>query len=158
MSRIVDKNEQSRRRYQQLAKQAEPKSDLARDILKAFLVGGLICAVGQAFLQLGRDVFMLNEDMNAAWVSIIMVFLGAVLTGLGVYDKIGSFAGAGSVVPITGFANAMVSPAIEFKTEGFILGTASKMFILTGPVLVYGYCTSILVGLIKFAVQAIFGG
>lgn len=98
------------------------------------------------------NVFEMEKTAAASWTSIVLVFLGATLTGIGVYDKIGKYAGAGSVVPITGFANGVASPAIEFKTEGYVMGLGAKMFIIAGPVIVYGVCTSTLVGLIYYIV------
>ena len=114
---------------------------------KAFVVGGLICCVGQAFFELYRAAG-LDKETAAPVVSVTLVFLGALLTGLGVYDNIARFAGAGSLVPITGFANSVVSPALEFKSEGFITGMAAKMFVIAGPVLVYGTAASVVYGVI----------
>ncbi len=134
--------------YQQHVKEKAPKSNTVSQCLRAFLVGGLICCVGQLIKDYGSNALGLNEDLTAALTAITLVFLGALFTGLGVYDKLGSWAGAGSVVPITGFANSIVAPAMEFKREGLVLGTAAKMFTIAGPVLVYGIGSSILVGLI----------
>lgn len=136
-------------KFNQLNKQAEPKPPLAVHCAKAFIVGGGICVVGQII----KDIMMyfgVAEPDAANFLSIIMVFIGAFLTGIGVYDKIGEFSGAGSLVPITGFANSIVSPAIEFKSEGFILGLGAKMFTIAGPVLVYGIGSSVIVGLIYY--------
>ena len=119
----------------------------------AFAVGGLICVIGQLILN-GFTALDLSEQDAAAATSVSLVFLSAVLTGLSVYDDIAKFAGAGTLVPITGFANAVVSPAIEFKAEGFVTGMAAKMFIIAGPVIVYGTVASVLYGLIL----VIFGG
>ncbi len=135
--------------YQQRVKQRAPKSQTGIMCLKAFLVGGIICCIGQLVSDAGKAWFQLDEKDVAAFTAIIMVFLGSTLTGLGIYDKIGSFAGAGSVVPITGFANSIVAPAMEFKAEGYIMGVGAKLFSLAGPVLVYGISTSILVGLLS---------
>ncbi len=132
-----------------------PRSRTLLYCFRAFLVGGLICCVGQLVGDLGKQWFALTEEQTASFTAIFMVFLGAALTGVGVYDKIGSFAGAGSVVPITGFANSIVAPAIEFKAEGFIMGTAAKMFTIAGPVLVYGIGSSILVGLAALILGAL---
>lgn len=121
-----------------------PKSNLPLDVIKAFVVGGLICVVGEAFSTLYSDVCNLREDTVAALTSSTMIFLGALLTGLGVYDIIGNFAGAGSIVPITGFANSIVSPAMEFKREGLVLGVGAKLFSVAGPVLVYGITASVI--------------
>ena len=135
--------------YQKRVKQRAPKSQTGIMCLKAFLVGGIICCVGQLVSDAGKAWFQLDEKDVAAFTAIIMVFIGSTLTGLGIYDKIGSFAGAGSVVPITGFANSIVAPAMEFKAEGYIMGVGAKLFSLAGPVLVYGISTSILVGLLS---------
>ena len=133
--------------YNEYIKKKQPRSPLGMDMLRAFLVGGLICAGGEGlralFISLGLD----TESAGTA-VSISLVFLGALLTGLGLYDDIARFAGAGTLVPITGFANSVVSPAIDFKSEGFITGMASKMFIVAGPVIVFGTLASVAYGVI----------
>lgn len=136
------------RRYQQRVNEKMPRSKTLSQCVRAFVAGGLICCIGQAVRAFGETTLLLDQDGVAALTAIVMVFLGATLTGLGVYDKIGSWAGAGSIVPITGFANSIVSPAMEFKREGLILGTAAKMFTIAGPVLVYGVGASVIVGLI----------
>ena len=136
------------RRYQQRVNEKMPRSKTLSQCVRAFVAGGLICCIGQAVRAFGETTLQLDQDGVAALTAIVMVFLGATLTGLGVYDKIGSRAGAGSIVPITGFANSIVSPAMEFKREGLILGTAAKMFTIAGPVLVYGVGASVIVGLI----------
>lgn len=140
--------------YQKMVERISPKSEKAGSLLKAFLVGGLICVVGQALTELALAVFHLEESDAGLFSTIVLVFLGSTLTGIGVYDKIGRFAGAGSIVPITGFANSIVAPAMEFKREGFITGVGAKMFTLAGPVIVYGTIASIVVGLFAF----FFGG
>lgn len=136
------------RQYQQHVKDRMPRSKTFSQCIRAFISGGIICCIGQLVRNLGETLLMLNEKDTAAFTAIVMVFLGAGLTGLGVYDKIGTWSGAGSIVPITGFANSIVSPAMEFKREGFVTGTAAKMFTIAGPVLVYGVGSSVLVGLI----------
>ena len=136
------------RRYQQRVNEKMPRSKTLSQCVRAFVAGGLICCIGQAVRAFGETTLQLDQDGVAALTAIVMVFLGATLTGLGVYDKIGSWAGADSIVPITGFANSIVSPAMEFKREGLILGTAAKMFTIAGPVLVYGVGASVIVGLI----------
>ena len=115
----------------------------------AFIVGGIICTIGQFILNIMLR-FGIDEEAAKQWLPIIMIFIGALLTGFGVYDKIASFGGAGTVVPITGFSNAVVSPAIEFKKEGFVFGVAAKMFTIAGPVLVYGIGTSVIIGIIYY--------
>ena len=134
--------------YRQMVSEAMPKKPMLPQLLKAFVVGGLICCIGQAVSDLGRTMLHLDEDALSAFTAIVMVFLGATLTGLGLYDKIGKFAGAGSIVPITGFANSIVSPAMEYKREGYIMGVGAKMFTIAGPVLVYGIGSSIIYGIL----------
>ena len=126
----------------------DPPTQHFKNCFRAFLVGGLICCVGQFLRVLFEKALMLNGDELSAAVSIALIFLGTLLTGLGVYDRIGRYAGAGSIVPITGFANSVCSPAIEFKTEGLVYGLAAKMFIVAGPIIVYGVLAGTLVGLI----------
>ena len=133
--------------YKKYADRHAPRSHAARNICRAFVVGGLICCFGQLLINL-YGLAGLDEQSAATASSITLVLLGALLTGLGVYDDIAKFAGAGTLVPITGFANSVVSPALEFKTEGFITGTAAKMFVIAGPVIVYGVSTSVFYGLI----------
>ena len=143
----------SKKEYNRYVARLAQKSPLGKDLLRSFLVGGLICVIGQLILN-GFTALDLSEQDAAAATSVSLVFLSAVLTGLSVYDDIAKFAGAGTLGPITGFANAVVSPAIEFKAEGFVTGMAAKMFIIAGPVIVYGTVASVLYGLIL----VIFGG
>jgi len=126
----------------------DPPTQHLKNCFRAFMVGGLICSIGQFLRILFEQVFALSGDELSAAVSIVLIFLGTLLTGLGVYDRIGRHAGAGSIVPITGFANSVASPAIEFKTEGFIYGMAAKMFVVAGPIIVYGVLAGTLVGII----------
>ena len=147
----------TKQEYQQYLEQKSPDSPLWKDVLLAFLFGGIICTIGQAFLELYQSVFQLDSEQARTAVSITMIFLGALLTGLDLYCKLAKYAGAGTLVPITGFANSIVSPAIEFKREGLVLGLASKMFVIAGPVLVYGITASVGVGLIYFLLK-VFGG
>ncbi len=139
--------------YNRYVARLAKKSPLGKDLLNSFLVGGFICVVGQLILN-GYTALELSEQDAAAATSVSLVFLSAVLTGLSLYDDLAKIAGAGTLVPITGFANAVVSPAIEFKAEGFITGMAAKMFIIAGPVIVYGTVASVLYGVIL----VIFGG
>ncbi len=138
--------------YKKYIEKKSPDSPLWRNMLIAFVVGGLICMVGQGFSDLYERVFGLDEESVRMAVPITMVFLGALFTGLNLYHKLAKFAGAGTLVPITGFANAVVSPAIEFKREGFVLGVAAKMFTIAGPVLVYGINASIVLGLLYYLI------
>jgi stage V sporulation protein AC len=133
--------------YDRYVKRKMPKSKTARNMLRAFVSGGLICCIGQLIL-LGYKSAGLEQDAAAAATSISLVFLGALLTGLKIYDNLAKFAGAGTLIPITGFANSVVSPAMEFKSEGVILGMSAKMFVIAGPVIVFGTCASFLYGLI----------
>lgn len=141
--------------YLDYVSSVSPKTKEFRSLLRAFLVGGFICTIGQSVKFILESAFNLSGDQLSAFTSMIMVFLGAFLTGLGVYDRIGKFAGCGSIVPITGFANSVVSPSMEFKSEGYVYGTASKMFVIAGPIIVFGVCSSVLVGLIYFIVYSI---
>jgi stage V sporulation protein AC len=143
------KTKMSADEYEKFIKNKMPKPKLLPNCLKAFVVGGLICVVGQ-FISNTLKGLKLEQDQVSAGTAIILVFLGAFFTGLGIYDKLGKYAGAGSIVPITGFSNSIVSPAMEFKREGFVFGVGAKMFIVAGPVLVYGISASVLVGIIYF--------
>ena len=133
--------------YQAYVKEKAPSSPIVRDCLRAFLVGGLICALGQA-IQNGWLAAGLTKDDAGAATACSLVLLSAVLTGLNVYSNIGRFGGAGSLIPITGFANAVVSPAIDFKAEGLITGMAAKMFTVAGPVIVFGSLASVVYGVV----------
>lgn len=144
----------SKGQYAEFVKKKSPNSNTFVDTLKAFLVGGLICCVGQALFML-YGLLDLSKDLRGTLMSMTLVFLGALLTGLGAYDDIAKFGGAGTLVPITGFANAMVSPALEFKTEGLVTGTGAKMFIIAGPVIVYGTSASVVYGLIYWLVSTL---
>ena len=128
----------------------DPTTKHFKNCYRAFLVGGLICTIGQFLRYMLENLFALQGDELAGTVSVILIFLGVLLTGFGVYDRIGRGAGAGSIVPITGFANSVASPAIEFKTEGMIYGMAAKMFIVAGPIIVFGVCAGTFVGIIYF--------
>ena len=146
------KNDFINENYLKYVKAISPKTKEFKTLIRAFLVGGLICCIGQSFRFLYESVFDLSQDQLAGFVSFTMIFLGAFLTGLGVYDRIGKFAGGGSIVPITGFANSVVSPAIEFKSEGYVYGTAAKMFVIAGPIIVFGVVSSVAVGLIYYLI------
>ena len=131
----------------------DPATHHFKNCLRAFGVGGLICCIGQFFRDLLEFLGGMTGDVLAGTVSVLLIFLGTLLTGLGVYDRIGRNAGAGSIVPITGFANSVCSPAIEFKTEGWIYGLAAKMFIVAGPIIVYGVLSGTLVGIIYWLLR-----
>ena len=132
--------------YSELVDELSPNSPLWRDCLGAFLIGGLICALGQVLMNVYS--FWLDETGAGTAVSMTLVALAALLTGLSLYDNIAKFAGAGTLVPITGFANSIAAPAVEFKTEGFVLGLAAKMFTIAGPVIVYGTAAGVVYGVI----------
>lgn len=132
--------------------QVKPQPPLLKNLVWAFLVGGLICVIGQVVLNYFVDLGMSKKEA-AAPTSAVMVFLGAFFTGLGIYDELGKRAGAGSVVPITGFANSIVAPAMEFKREGYVFGIGAKMFVIAGPVLVYGMVTSFVIGIIYWLIH-----
>ena len=136
-----------RQEYQKLVSQKAPKSPILKDCLWAFFVGGFICALGQFLLE-GYKMSELELESAKTLVSVTLIFISAALTALGVFDKIAKHAGAGTLVPITGFANAVVSPAIEYRAEGYVLGVGAKMFTIAGPVIVYGVTASVVYGLI----------
>ena len=135
-------------RYMQLVARFSPKSALGQGLFRAFWVGGAICMLGQVFLEIGRGPLGMVNTAAGTFASTCIVFLTALLTGLGVFDKIGQYAGAGAFVPISGFANAMVSPAMEFRREGLVLGLGGKLFTIAGPVLVWGVSASVVVGIV----------
>ena len=139
--------------YQKYVDDKSPKSPIFMDCIKAFLVGGLICSLGQLifYFAMSRG---LEEKLCYTVVSITLVFLSSFLTALNIFNRIGKFAGAGSLIPITGFANSIVAPAMEYKSEGYVMGVGAKMFTVAGPVLVYGISTSIIVGLIYILLNA----
>ena len=136
----------SNEEYNKYVQQLAPKSKTLKNCVKAFLVGGGICTLGQLFMNFYSR--HMTVDLAGTATGITLIFISALLTGLSVYDDIAKHAGAGTLVPITGFANAVVAPAVEFKTEGFILGTAAKMFTIAGPVIVYGTVASAVYGVI----------
>ena len=137
--------------YKKYAKERAKKSPLAKDCLMAFLIGGAICTLGQVFMIIYEAVGV-PEDIAKSLVPVTLVFLAALFTGIGIFDDLAKVAGAGTLVPITGFANAVVSPAIDNKSEGFIMGVGAKMFVIAGPVIVYGIISSVLYGVIYYIV------
>ncbi len=141
----------AQQKYAQIVQQHTPKSPICKNCILAFVSGGLICVIGECFLQMyGKYGF--SKDDAALLTSATLILISAILTGLGIYGKLGKYCGAGTEVPITGFANSVVSPAIEYKNAGLVLGMAAKMFILAGPVIVYGTLTSVIVGIIYYFV------
>lgn len=135
------------KQYQQLVSEMSPRSPMGKDCINAFWIGGVICVIGQVFLNL-YTAWGLDKNAAGTAASITLVALSALLTGLSLYDNIAKHAGAGTLVPITGFANSVVAPAVEFKTEGFVLGVGAKMFTIAGPVIVYGLSASVVYGFI----------
>ena len=135
-------------RYAQLVDKLSPKSALGQGLFRAFITGGTICTIGQVFIELGQRYMDMMVTTSITFGSMMIVFITAVLTGVGVFDKIGQYGGAGAFVPISGFANAMVSPAMEFRREGLVLGLGAKLFTIAGPVLVWGISISVVVGVI----------
>ena len=133
--------------YQKLVDQVSPNSPIGKDCFHAFWIGGLICVLGQLLIN-GYSALGLDKTQASTAASMTLVALSALLTGLSIYDDIAKHAGAGTLVPITGFANAVAAPAVEFKTEGFILGVGAKMFTIAGPVIVYGVSASVVYGFI----------
>ena len=136
--------------YEKKVTQTMPKSKLFTGCLKAFFVGGAICTFGELIGWIAKNYLYLEKLEASMFTSIVLIFLGALFTGIGIYDVLGNFAGAGSIVPITGFANSIVAPALEFKREGYILGVGAKMFVIAGPVLVYGITASVIAGIIYY--------
>ena len=139
--------------YNKYVDQVSPKPTYVKNYILAFIVGGIICMIGQGSNDFFRKVINLDKLAASSATSITLIFIGSFLTGLGVYDLIGKRAGAGSIIPITGFANSIVSPAMEFKREGYVLGVGANMFKIAGPVLVYGVGSSILFGFIYYLIK-----
>lgn len=138
---------ETQKQYQAYVDQKSPNSPIVKNCFNAFWVGGLICAVGQIILNICKSRGF-DDAMAGTIVSILLIGVSAFLTGLNIFNKIGKFAGAGSLIPITGFANSIVAPAMEYKSEGYVMGVGGKMFTVAGPVLVFGISTSILIGII----------
>jgi len=147
----MEQTESSKKRYQEMVKEVSPNSKLLSNCAKAFIGGGLICVIGQ-LLKNSFLAMQMGEDNARLATAASLIFASILLTGLGWYDKLTEHIGAGAAVPITGFANAMAAPAIEHKKEGFILGVGAKLFVIAGPVIVYGTITSVLVGLVYYFV------
>ena len=147
----MDKNKinpiETKKTYQEYENKKSPNSPILKNCFNAFWVGGLICTIGQIIMNICKERGF-DQTTSGTIVSIILIAISAFLTGLNIFNKIGKFAGAGSLVPITGFANSIVSPAMEYKSEGYVMGVGGKMFTVAGPVLVFGISTSIAVGLI----------
>jgi stage V sporulation protein AC len=146
MQKVLTKKE-----YKEYVDKKSGNSKLLRNMARAFFVGGLICVLGQ-FISNWLAQRGLDKDMVSSLTSLILIFLGAFFTGINIYDNLGRYAGAGSIIPITGFANSIVSPAMEFKSEGYITGVGAKMFIIAGPVIVFGVSASVLAGIIYYLI------
>lgn len=140
--------------YQKMSKQAMPRSPLGLNCLKAFLAGGLLCAIGQTVSDLAKQSGLPQAEASLCG-SLVLIFVSVLLTGLHVYDNVAKHAGAGTLVPITGFANSIASPAIEFKSEGWILGLGAKIFTIAGPVLLYGIVASVLYGVVYWVLSVL---
>lgn len=143
----------SKKEYQQIVTAKSKNSKVFVNCIKAFLIGGAICTLGQVLTTVYKTAGMAEDDAKTL-TSVSLIFLGVLVTALGFYDDLAKHAGAGSLVPITGFANAVSSPAIEFKTEGFVLGVGAKMFVIAGPVIVYGITSSVVFGVIYWALRS----
>jgi stage V sporulation protein AC len=150
----MNQTKEGKEQYKKLVKDVSPKSPIITNCLKAFVVGGLICVLGQVIMNLIIG-YGIEKELAGTYTNVILIFAGAVLTGFGIYDKLGKFAGAGSIVPVTGFANSVTAPTIEFKKEGLVLGLGAKMFTIAGPVILYGLLSSVLVGIIHYIATTI---
>jgi stage V sporulation protein AC len=148
----MDISENAKKDYALMVEQASPGSKVVRNCLRAFLVGGAICVVGQIFINALLAIGLGQED-SALLAGSILIVIAVLFTGVGLYSKLGKIAGAGSIVPITGFANSITAPAIEYKKEGLVLGVGAKMFVIAGPVIVYGAMASVVVGLFYYFVR-----
>ena len=151
----MNKPIETKKEYQDYVDKKTPNSPIWKNCLYSFLIGGLICSIGQVIFAFCKFKG-LDETDSGTIVSIVLIGLSAFLTGLNIFNKIGKIAGAGSLVPITGFANSIVSPAMEYKSEGYVMGVGAKMFTVAGPVLVYGVSTSIIVGIIYYFLNSQF--
>ena len=153
---LVLTNSKKQQEYNEYVKKVTPTHNIYACMLKAFLVGGIICVIGQGIMNFCIDRGI-TEEMASSWTSLILILTSAILTGLNIYPKIAKFGGAGALVPITGFANSVVAPAIEFKKEGQVFGIGCKIFTIAGPVILYGILTSGILGCIYYIIKE-FGG
>jgi len=150
----MTRNSMKPEEYSKLVSKMTPHSRHLRGCFRAFWVGGVICCIGQLLNDLGK-MLQLNDVTGPMFTSIVLIFLGTTLTGIGVYDRIGKYAGCGSIVPITGFANSVAAPALEYRREGVILGIGAKLFSISGPVIVYGTVTSIVIGILYYLFRGV---
>ena len=142
-----------RKEYQDYVSKNAPKSPMVRTLIAAFIVGGIICCIGEGVGDIIKLIFKdMSEKDVAIWESCVMIFLGSFFTALGLYDKLGHYAGGGSIIPITGFANSVVSPAMEYNREGVFFGICAKMFVIAGPIIVFGVTVSFFIGIISYFV------
>jgi len=148
----MDKSEKGKQRYKKMVEEVSPNSHTLRDCARAFVSGGLICVIGEFIITFFKNMGY-DKEQAGTMCTIILIFIGIVLTGLDIYEKLGKYCGAGTVVPITGFANSVGSPAIEFKKEGYILGVGAKMFVVAGPVIVYATVCSVAIGFIYYIIN-----
>lgn len=153
---FMQQTAQAKRNYQHLVEQISPNSHTIRDCIRAFVSGGIICTIGEIIITV-LESMNFNQEQSAMINTVILIFVGSLLTGLDIYDKLGKFSGAGTIVPITGFANSIVSPAIEYKKEGYIFGVGAKMFTIAGPVIVYATLCSVAIGFIYYIIKIFFG-
>lgn len=151
---VSDSSSKEKKAYQEYVENVTPKHNLPKNMAKAFLVGGIICVIGQLILETG-NILKLDKDISASWCSLLLILLSVILTGFNLFAPIAKFGGAGALVPITGFANGVVSPAIEYKKEGQVFGIGCKIFTIAGPVILYGIFTSWILGLIYWIVKLI---
>lgn len=147
-------NEDQKKEYNEYVKQVTPTHSLPVNMIKAFVTGGIICTIGQAVMNFCMSN-QLDEKTAGSWTTLILILLSVVLTGLNIFPKIAKFGGAGALVPITGFANSVASPAIEFKKEGQVFGIGCKIFTIAGPVILYGISTTALIGLIYYIIKVL---
>ena len=152
----MDNIKYNKEEYKEYVEKKSPKPTYIKNYILAFIVGGIICCIGQGINDIYMKMISLDKETAATATSMTLIFIGSFLTGLGVYDLIGKRAGAGSIIPITGFANSIVSPAMEFKREGYVLGVGANLFKIAGPVLVYGVSSSIICGLIYYVIKMVF--
>lgn len=152
---VMDEQKKASKQYAQKIKPFQPKVSYVKNCLKAFIIGGMICAIGQGIANLYLTYFDLTEKMVTGPMIATLILLASLLTGFGIYDRIGQFAGAGSMVPVTGFSNAITSAALEHKSEGIVLGIATNMFKMAGAVIVFGVVSAYLVGLLRLLVHTL---
>ena len=151
----MEQTERGKEQYKKMVEEISPNSHTLRDCIRAFVSGGLICVFGEFIITVFKNMGY-DKEQAGTLCTILLIFIGILLTGLDIYEKLGKFCGAGTVVPITGFANSVGSPAIEFKKEGFILGVGAKMFVVAGPVIVYATVISIVIGCIYYLMNYVF--